>query len=734
MKKYILLLLVLFSTFTYLDAQSLLRRAEIAYQEHNYRYAADAYEKFYAKKGEPSAEVTIPLANSYYHLNEYAKAQKFYDMTRARDMSAQEFLNYGEMLRKQGLYKEATEKYVLAKKSREKNVSRNRINLGIKACEWADSKHLTDGKGKAILSPSGLDIKGQSFGVRFYEEGIVYSSSGIDVVNRNLDANGKPILNLAYSEKATDSTAQIISGFSGALKSKNHVGSAEFSADGKIIFYTKLVSLKETSKLKIFTAKLSPELGDWVREDELTFCDDAYNYAHPALSLDGEILYFSSDMEGTLGGMDIFKVEKKGSTWGQPQNMGKVINTEATEIFPYITPSGYLSFASNGHPGFGGLDAFWVEMKNNIPVSLINASAPINSTYDDFAAVIDPRDSLSGYISSNRSSKGAYDEIYAMDLTEDYMIELHGQDPDSIHKVAYEDSLRQVASNDSLMQLELVQMADSIAVDDTLEVQDPMQDLIVEVIPEHVEPEMIQGEAFELADPNLLFGNDELGVINTFFVDALSLKLLENATYTITDNITNGIILDGVADNSAVVSLDLKSARVKKDQALTVTVQVKYGDFSSYTLELLSDRMKTYDDTHPIMLTPIMAKRDKVKETIVADEVVTGGAPFSFDGHTLTTEGKAYMDMWADFLIKNPKVKIKLMSHTDGRGDVSYNFKLSQRRSFEAKRYLIAQGVNHMQVIARGYGERYPLVDCKECTEKEHDANRRIEMEVINRK
>nr|MDA3852625.1 OmpA family protein [Bacteroidales bacterium] len=62
------------------------------------------------------------------------------------------------------------------------------------------------------------------------------------------------------------------------------------------------------------------------------------------------------------------------------------------------------------------------------------------------------------------------------------------------------------------------------------------------------------------------------------------------------------------------------------------------------------------------------------------------------------------------------------------------NFKLSQRRAFAAKRYLISKGVSHMQVIARGYGERYPLVDCKVCTEREHDINRRIEMEVINSK
>lgn len=708
MKRYILSFLLLLTTFACVDAQSLLRRAEIAYQEKNYRLAADAYEKHYTKSGEANSTVSIPLANSYYYLGDFPNAIMYYDKTRERDMSAQEWLNYGEILRKQGLYAEATEKYLLAKKSRNKNVSVGRINLGIKACEWA-VEHDSSGEGKAVLTPSGLDVKGQSFGLQFYEEGVVYSSTAIvDPKKKDLDANGKPILNLAYTSLGEDSTSSKTTGFSMTLVSQSHVGSADFSADGKTIYYTRLVTLKETNKLRIYSAKLNAGLGDWVDEAKMPFCTDEYNFAHPALSLDGNTMYFSSDMKGTVGGMDIFKVQKKGSSWGKPQNLGRIVNTEATEIFPYITPSGYLSFASNGHPGLGGLDAFWVEMNNSTPVSIRNAERPINSTYDDFAAVIDPNDSLSGFVSSNRAAQGSFDEIYAMYLTEDYVAQLHGVDIDSIHQIAYEDSL---------MQAQLV--ADSVAHADSLVWAAEEQ--------EKVEIAAMQGEAFVLANPNML-----LGVVNTFFVDALSLQLLKNASYTITDNINQDVILNGIADDSANVSLDLTAAEVLKDQALTVTVQVGYGDFSSYTLELVSDRMKAYDGDHPIMLTPIMAKRDKVKDNIVADEEVTGGAPFSFDGSRLTQEGQSYLDAWADFLIKNPTVKIKLMCHTDGRGDVSYNFKLSQSRAFEAKRYLIKEGVGHMQVISRGYGERYPLVDCIECTEQEHDTNRRIEVEVIN--
>ena len=140
------------------------------------------------------------------------------------------------------------------------------------------------------------------------------------------------------------------------------------------------------------------------------FCSDDFDCAHPALSLDGNTLYFASNMKGTKGGMDIFSVSKRGSKWSRPRNMGSVINTAASEVFPYVTPEGDLTFASNGHPGFGGLDVFWTrKVKGKLEV--YNAYQPINSTYDDFAAVMRPEKDRLGYFSSNRSN-GKQDKLF----------------------------------------------------------------------------------------------------------------------------------------------------------------------------------------------------------------------------------------------------------------------------------------------------------------------------------
>ena len=146
---------------------------------------------------------------------------------------------------------------------------------------------------------------------------------------------------------------------------------------------------------------------------------------------------------------------------------------------------------------------------------------------------------------------------------------------------------------------------------------------------------------------------------------------------------------------------------------------------------MLSDQLLTYDHSNPILLTPEIQKREKVKEAIVVSEESIGEPAYAFGKAELTEAGKQYMDSWAEFLLKNPDVSIKLKTHTDTRGGVAYNFKLSQQRAYYAKRYLIDKGVNHLQVIARGYGERYPISKCVKCTEKDHSINRRIEVEVV---
>ena len=136
--------------------------------------------------------------------------------------------------------------------------------------------------------------------------------------------------------------------------------------------------------------------------------------AHPALSPDEKYLYFASDMGGTLGGSDIFRVEILGDNkYGKPENLGNLINTPGRESFPFISKNNVMYYSSDGFPGLGGLDIFAVKFYENGTTSKpINIGRPGNSADDDFCFIMDS-DSKIGFLSSNRPGGKGRDDIYS---------------------------------------------------------------------------------------------------------------------------------------------------------------------------------------------------------------------------------------------------------------------------------------------------------------------------------
>jgi outer membrane protein OmpA-like peptidoglycan-associated protein len=145
----------------------------------------------------------------------------------------------------------------------------------------------------------------------------------------------------------------------------------------------------------------------------LPFNSDNYSIAHPALSVDEKTLYFASDMPGTLGQSDLFSVSiNEDGTFGKPVNLGKNINTEGRETFPFISKGNELYFASDGRPGLGGLDIFvsMMDVGNNFG-EVQNIGEPVNGPQDYFAFLIDSKNH-NGYFTSNRVGGLGLDDIY----------------------------------------------------------------------------------------------------------------------------------------------------------------------------------------------------------------------------------------------------------------------------------------------------------------------------------
>lgn len=186
----------------------------------------------------------------------------------------------------------------------------------------------------------------------------------------------------------------------------------------------------------------------WQNVQELPFNSVDYSCIHPTLTKGGDTLYFASDMEGGLGGYDIYMSTRTNGSWSDPMNLGEPVNTTANEVFPVLGNDGALFFSSNGHPTLGALDIFktvWVSDSWRKPR---NMNYPINSTSDDFSMVFDAGDSV-GYFSSNRQG---VDRIYAFKKRPSGIVFINGlvQDEEGNHMSGAMVSLIDMQTGDTL--------------------------------------------------------------------------------------------------------------------------------------------------------------------------------------------------------------------------------------------------------------------------------------------
>ncbi|TLX70673.1 tetratricopeptide repeat protein [Labilibacter sediminis] len=186
--------------------------------------------------------------------------------------------------------------------------------------------------------------------------------------------------------------------------------------DGKQLYFTRC-RYDNTKPMGAEIVSCSRTGGKWGEPEAITMGDDSLVVAHPAISSDGETLYFVSDRDGGYGGKDIWKTKRTGEGgWGEPENLGFAINTPGDEMFPYVRMDGTLYFSSDTHIGFGGQDIFRAEMNEEEGQwEINNMGAPINGPSDDFGIVFKGK-SEEGIFSSSRGSTKGIDNLYSFIL------------------------------------------------------------------------------------------------------------------------------------------------------------------------------------------------------------------------------------------------------------------------------------------------------------------------------
>ena len=428
--KPLFLNLFLIISFVVVGQKSELKKAESFYKRQEYFEAKKIYEQIIEKGYQLDLPSQIKLGHCYYNLNNIDKAYEIFSEIE-NNLTGNDLFVYASTNHKIGLYAAAVDLY---KKARPQMAGQqSQIDEMIKACQWADENFIYDPQ--IIVNPSTLATFGQSFGIQYYDEGVVYSSASEDKGSKKskTDKQGMTFLNLYYSDLEDGQVAGKKRLFSNNLKFDFHIGAISFTSDMKTMYYTKTVRVKGgASRLKIF--KVTHNGRDWSNEQDIGINSNEFNNAHPAVSPDDKSLYFVSDRPGGYGGKDLYVVERRANgTYGSPRNLGPEVNTFGDEMFPFVSQDNVLFFSSDGHIGFGGLDLFKAEYKDGIWTNIENLMPPFNSQKDDFGYVIDPNNPRYGFISSNRMGDGTNDRIfYVLYRDEDF-----GKPKDEDEKTIY---------------------------------------------------------------------------------------------------------------------------------------------------------------------------------------------------------------------------------------------------------------------------------------------------------
>ena len=418
MKNYTLLCLIILSVFYGYSQESKVKSGDKKYDGYAYIDAIKTYERV-ADKGYKSEDLFKKLGNSYYFNSKFESAAKWYGELFALNPipEAEYYYRYAQSLKSAGQTDKAN---AILNEFSIKYKNDSRARLYAENTSYLDQIKANSGRYK--IEDAGINSKYSDYGSFVYNNKI-YFASARDTGNfskRKHKWTGEYFTNIYNASiDATTGAPSKVHRIKSLLNSRFHESTIIFTKDGKTAYFTRNNFIdgkkgKDDNKftlIKIYKADFDNE--KFSNIIALPFTSDNYTTAHPALSPDEKTLYFTSDRPGTIGQSDIYKVSVKGNgSFGSPENLGASINTEGKETFPYVTSENEIYFASDGHPGLGGLDVFVGQIENNGTISNIqNLGNDVNSPKDDFAYSIDPL-SRQGYFSSNKDGGQGSDDIY----------------------------------------------------------------------------------------------------------------------------------------------------------------------------------------------------------------------------------------------------------------------------------------------------------------------------------
>ena len=435
------------------SVQKKIKRADKKFAIGEYYNAADIYKQCYgqlsSKKDRALKGYVAYQQGECYRLINNPRAVNAYQNALRNKYYLQDstiFLNCGLALQYQGKYKDAAKSYELYLESHPDNYV---AQAGKYACNKIDEWKRQTSRYKVSEAKEFNQKRTSSFAPMFIgenDDALMFTSNrqekqkgGTKKLKRPSNVTGQQLFQLYQARKNAagqwedielaeglygeqDEEKQENDSTGGAKGSANaEMGVCTFSRDGRsmLFTYSKPVNGQDLGA-KIYMSERAS--GEWGEPQEVKlFADSSITVGHPALNSSGDTLYFSSDAPGGIGGKDIWMAELDGDQWVNVHPLSSGINTTADEMYPYVHADGSLYFASNGHPGYGGLDIYKANrdttVKDSVVWILFNMGPAFNGVGDDFGITF-AGNSQDGFFSSNKGDKKGFDRIFRFTLPE----------------------------------------------------------------------------------------------------------------------------------------------------------------------------------------------------------------------------------------------------------------------------------------------------------------------------
>ena len=717
-----------------------LKRADNYYDQVAYAEAITIYDQLLNSEVD-SPELKSKLADCYYQIGNTKKAAEVYELFINESTSeVEDVYNYAQSLKENGDYAKSDTWMAVFETKRQED---------LRAREFAANKsYLTDlNNQKAYFDVKHLDVNTKYTDFGGYP---AFNNSVYFVSNRKKRVsvkhfhsfNDQKFLDL-YLGKSENNTIENPE-FQAKKNKRYHEGPLCFNPDGSRVYFTrnnmssgkKRRDEKGIQNLKIYTASVNKE-GTWEKEKELSINSKDYSVGHPTLSADGNTMYFASDMPGGFGGVDLYKVALKADgTLGEVINLGDKVNTEGQEMFPWISNEGVLFYSSDGLVGLGGLDVFAIipdqdgEFKKRI-----NLGKPINGPKDDFAFVLNS-DNLTGYFSSNRETGKGSDDIYSVKLLRPIKVNL------VVEGVVADKRSGELLPGARVQLLDTEGKVISTALANEVGGYqfDIEENFDYKIVAEN-ENYFDNGTNFttkdldptiEVLNENIVLEKDPGLSLYALVTNKKTGAPLDNVTVTILDNMT------GVEESfNTPPSGDYLRPLIDKklDDRGSYNISLSKEGFipKTITYNKLFDREGQYD----VHLEADLSMDEVVED--LRDLVQINPINFDLGKWNIRDDAKKELDKIVEVMNKYPEMVVELGSHTDCRASKSFNMRLSDKRAKSSASYIKSKITNPDRIQGKGYGESRLLNGCEcegsvksDCSEEEHEKNRRTEFKVIS--